>query len=176
MSARIDLDPVEETDELCALFGFTPDELALNRSGRLSARQRQTVRFRAIGLLVRGLAFVILTVILLASQAAQLRTGWQRALAIAVAALAIAVWLAGVWVVLRPDVRRVAGPCRRNGTPRHPLVNVGGEKLAVSYRRWKRLPPALPGTYVAYYSTPDHALLSIEPGKGDPEWICRSSS
>jgi hypothetical protein len=61
-------------DELAALFGFTLEELALNRAGRLSDHQRQTLFFLSVGYLVRGLVLVVLNVILAATVADTVHT------------------------------------------------------------------------------------------------------
>jgi hypothetical protein len=51
---------------------------------------------------------------------------------------------------------------RQAGDPAHPALTVGTVALRVPYRRWKRLPAALPGAYRVYYG-PTRWLLSIEP-------------
>ncbi len=154
-----------DTPDLGRGFGFTPEELALNRAGRLSDRQRQTVVFRSVGYLIRGLALVALAVVLAAAVAPTIHTPGQIGLfaALCVLVLIIAGLLVrAAFVVAHPAVQAASGPLVRSGDARHPAITVGGVTLRTSYRRWKRLPAAFPGSYRAYYYGPELTLLSLE--------------
>lgn len=151
--------------QLSQWFGFALEDLALNRAGKLSPRQRQTLRYDAAGQLIRGCAALVLGIILTATVAPAAETLLERTLLVAVLAgvLVLALMLAHAFVrALRPTVRRVTGPLRRADDPWHPAIVVGSEPLRISTRRWKRLPAALPGTYCAYVD-PSGRLLSLEP-------------
>ena len=153
------------SEELAALFGFTVEELALNRDGRLSKRQRQGMFYRSWGYLMRGLVLVIIgtgAVIMLTTGAG---SALERALLGAVIALlgvSAALLIVDAFHVLRPTVRTAHGALRRGDDPWRPSVLVGEQVLSISTRRWRRLPRACPGTYRAY-ADPTGRLLSIEP-------------
>lgn len=156
---------------LAGLFEFTLDELALNRAGKLSARQRQNVFYQSWGYLMRGIAMVVfgggLTIIL----AGCVESARDRALIAGIAvlqAICTTFLVVNAYRVLRPTVRIVSGPLRRGADAWHPAVTIGGETVRISYRRWRRLHPAYPGTYRAYLD-PAGRLLSMEPVlKDDP--------
>jgi len=153
------------------MLGFAPDALIANRAGRLSDRQRQDLRYRSIGHLVRGVVMLLGGATLIAAVAPLAEAAWQRALWIGVCALWLALgvlWLAAARDVARPTVRAATGTLRRAGDPAHPAIAVNGVVLRVSYRRWKRLSAVYPGRYRAYYG-PARALLSIEPISEDTD-------
>lgn len=156
--------PPPDQIDLARTFGFTPEELALNRAGRLSARQRQMVLYHSTGYLVRGVAALVLGVVLLAALVAGVERPWEWALfgaaVILLAGFALGLVIAAVRVA-RPAMQSATGPLTRAGTASRPAVQVGALALRVSYRRWKRLPPTLPGHYRVYYST-GRELLSVE--------------
>lgn len=152
-------------ETLAGLFGFTLDELALNRDGKLSARQRQNVFYQSWGYLMRGIALVVfgtgLTIIL----GRTVDSARDRVLIAGIAvlqAVCAAFLILNTYRVLRPTVRTVTGPLRRGDDAWHPAVTVGGETVRISYRRWRRLQHAYPGTYRAYID-PAGRLLSVEP-------------
>lgn len=158
-------------DELADLFGFTPDELALNRAGKFSARQRQTVRYTAIGHLVRGVALVIFGAGALLMFAPQAHTARDRVLAGLLAGLLlviVALLVVSVRRVWFPAVYTATGSLRRGDDPWHPAVHVGDTTLRISTRRWRRLASTYPGIYCAYHD-PLGRLLSIEPVEKEPE-------
>ncbi len=150
---------------LSELFGFAPEALAANRAGHLTDVQRQDLLFYSLGYLVRGLVMLVLSLTLIASVIPLADTPTNQVLlALACAALVVlgTGWLIAAYRVLRPRVWSVNGRALRAGDPAHPALAVGEVILRVPYRRWKRLPPALPGEYCAYYG-PTRSLLSIEP-------------
>jgi len=152
--------------ELAALFGFTPHELALNRIGYLSQRQRQRLFYRSVGYLVNGLGVVLLNAILLAAVAPRAQRPWQRIVLSALwvsLALFAALVVVSAWRVFSPDVKSATGPIQRGGTPRKPRVRVGAVELRISFRRWKRLAPSYPGRFTVYYAGFVGDLLSLEP-------------
>jgi len=158
-------------EELAGLFGFAPDALAANRAGRLSDRQRQDLRYRSIGHLVRGAITLVGGVVLIAAVSPLAEAAWERALLMGACALWLALgvlWLIAARDVARPTVSTVIGTLRRAGDPSHPAIAVNGVTLRVSYRRWKRLSAAYPGRYRAYYG-PARTLLSIEPALEDTD-------
>lgn len=160
------------------MLGFALDELALNRAGLFSARQRQTLFFTSVGYLVRGLVLTVLSVVLAAWLAPDVRTPGQIALFAALClsvALVSGLLLHAAFQVLRPTVRTATGSLRRSGDPRHPRLQVGDVELHISFRRWKRLPSEWPGLCRAYYD-PAHNLLSAEPWSDTQAWTSRSSS
>lgn len=152
--------------DLAAIFGFTPHELALNRIGLLSARQRQRLFYRSIGYLVNGLGVVCLNAILLSAVASRITRPWQRAILgflwASLALFAVLVIVA-TWRVLSPSVKSVTGPIQRGGTPRKPRIQVGDLELRISFKRWKRLETAYPGCFTVYYASFVGDLLSLEP-------------
>ncbi len=150
---------------LSELFGFAPEALAANRAGHLTDVQRQDLLFHSLGYLVRGLVMLVLSLALIASVTPLADTlANQILLVLACAALLVlgADWLIAAYRVLRPCVWSVSGRVLRAGDPSHPALTVGEVTLRVTYRRWKRLPAALPGEYRVYYG-PTRSLLSIEP-------------
>lgn len=158
-------------EDLAGMFGFAPDALNANRAGRLSDRQRQDLRYRSIGHLVRGATMLLGGAVLSAAISPLAETAWQRALWIGVCVLWLALgllWLAAARGVARPTVHIAAGALRRAGDPSHPAITVNSVALRISYRRWKRLSAAYPGRYCAYYG-PARTLLSIEPASEEPD-------
>lgn len=151
--------------ELAEHLGFALDELALNRQGMLSARQRQTLRYDAIGHLLRGSGTLVLGAILLATVGPRAHTSAAFALLVLAAGALVSVaglWAYACWRVWHPAVRTIRGPLRRGTDPWHPAVIVGEEALRISPRRWRRLPAQPGGTYCAYVD-PSGRLLSIAP-------------
>lgn len=152
-------------DELADMFGFTPDDLALNRAGQFSARQRQQVVYQSVGYLVKGIAFLVLCGVLIASLLPSIHRPWEWIMLavtiLLVAALAIGWGIAAIRVV-RPAVHTITGSLSRAGSDMQPRVQVGQVALRMSFRRWKRLPPSFPGKYRVYYG-PEMTLLSLEP-------------
>ncbi|MBN1202469.1 MAG: hypothetical protein JXJ20_11480 [Anaerolineae bacterium] len=154
-----------DSGDLAAWFGFTPDELALNRAGQLSDRQRQRVFFLSIGYLVRGLAMLILTLILaiyLAPGADQDHEVVLLAVIVGLLVLLTVFMFFAACRVFRPAVETVTGSLARCGKETCPCVCVGDRELTISFRRWKRLKPTYPGQFRAYYCF-GNMLLSIEP-------------
>ncbi|MCZ7538538.1 MAG: hypothetical protein M5U29_01160 [Anaerolineae bacterium] len=158
-------------EELADLFEFAPDALAANRASRLSDRQRQDLRYRSIGHLVRGAMMLVGGAVLIAAVSPLAEAAWERAPA---GRRVGAVAGAGPPVADR-SARRGAPHCPhgnrglgRAGDPSHPAIAVNGVTLRVSYRRWKRLSAAYPGRYRAYYG-PARTLLSIELAPEEPD-------
>lgn len=158
-------------EELADLFGFAPDALAANRAGLLSDRQRQDLRYRSIGHLVRGAMMLVGGAVLIAAVSPLAEAAWERALLVGVWVLWLVLgllWLTAARDVARPTVHMATGALGRAGDPSHPAIAVNGVTLRVSYRRWKRLSAAYPGRYRAYYG-PARTLLSIEPAPEEPD-------
>ncbi|MBN2306013.1 MAG: hypothetical protein JXQ72_16140 [Anaerolineae bacterium] len=164
--------PALDLDDLPDLFGFTPEELALNRAGRFSTRQRQQVRYHSVGYLVRGAAFLVLCMILAVTLIPLLhRAGeWIAFVGVCLTVIGLIVWW-GIAAarIARPVVRTITGPLTRAGSANRPVVRVGDLDLRISYRRWKRLPPVLAdlsptGRYRVYYCA-ESTLLSLEPDR-----------
>jgi hypothetical protein len=151
-------------DNLAAQFGFTPDELALNRAGEFSARQRQTLFFLSVGYLVRGLALIVLVIVLAAAVADRHTTG-TALLGLLLAGIVL-LYVRAAYQVFSPRVTVITGPLRRGQDARHPSIFAGDTELRVSFRRWKRLKASYPGTY-RFYVAPDLILLSLEPWNED---------
>ncbi len=152
-------------DDLARQFGFTPEELALNRAGRFSARQRQTLIFRCVGYLVRGVGLLVLSVALTAYLTTVIQRMWEWALfgLLCALILVIAILLirAALLTVARPAVHTITGTLHRSGDANHPSILAGDTSLRVSFRRWKRLAASYPGQY-RFYVDPEHSLLSVE--------------
>lgn len=166
----------ETLPSLGDLFGFEPGEAALNRAGQLSPRQRQQVIYRSVGYIVRGLAVCLLNGILAAAVSPTIDRPWQRAAFVILCAFVALLGLdllSAAYRCLFPRVHAVAGPLVRAGNLNKPCIRVGSRDLAVNARRWKRLPPDLPGQYRAYWTT-GRLLLSLEPWEQN-EWTSRSS-
>lgn len=155
--------------ELAAHFGFTPDELARNRAGTLSARQRQTVFYRSWGYLARGVVLLVVSGGIAAWLAPTASSTLDYVLLAGIALLLginAAILLADLYRVLRPTVHSISGPLRRGDKAFRPSVFVGPVELWITARRWRQMEPHYPGTYRAYYSPAGH-LLSIEPAHID---------
>jgi hypothetical protein len=154
------------------MFGFSPDDLALNRAGEFSARQRQTLVFRCVGYLVRGIGLLVLNVILAAYLTTVIHRVWEWALfgllCALIAVIAALLIRAAMMTLARPTIHTITGTLRRAGYANHPLILAGDTPLRVSFRRWKRLVEAYPGTY-RFYVDPEQSLLSLEPlNEDDP--------
>ncbi len=154
------------TEQLATLFGFTLDELALNRAGEFSTRQRQQLVYQSIGYLLRGVGFLILSLILAITVYRQLDYSWQYAVFAAICLLLLI--LSGylffaTYRVFSPTVQISEGKLIRAGSARQPAILIADRTLRISYRRWKRLPPSFPGTYRVYYARAVLNVLSIEP-------------
>jgi hypothetical protein len=151
-------------DDLAAQFGFTCEELALNRAGEFSARQRQTLFFLCVGYLVRGLALIVLVIVLVAAVGDQHTTGLVL-LGLLFAGIVL-LYLRAAYQVLFPRITVITGSLRRGQDARHPSIFAGNTELRVSFRRWKRLKESYPGTY-QFYVAPALILLSLEPWNED---------
>ena len=152
-------------NELIALFGFSPEALAANRAGSVTPPQRQDSLYRAAGMLVRGLGSLILNGILIAALRPRLNGQVESAAGGAVIlliALIAALWIASAIRAAHPRVSTCEGTVRRAGDARHPAIQVDHVILRISFRRWKHLPPVLPGAY-RVYTTHGPRLLSLEP-------------
>lgn len=162
------MDDVQPTpDQLAALLGFTGDELALNRMGKFSDRQRQTLFFMSVGYLARGLVLIMSTIIMAAVVADTVHTTVQRAGLVLLGLLIIGIsglWLHTARQIVFPHVETVIGPLRRGHDAWHPSIWAGNTELRISYRRWKRLKESYPGLY-RFYVAPSLILLSVEPLK-----------
>ncbi len=156
--------------DLAALFGFTPAECALNRTGQFSERQRQTLFFRSVGYLVRGSALLVLNLILSAYLTAFLRRPTEWGLfglyCLLIAGMTLLIARAIFRTMLRPQICTITGPLHRCGDARHPLILAGNTHLRVSFRRWKRLADTYPGHFT-FYVGPGDTLLSLEPSQED---------
>jgi hypothetical protein len=147
-------------DDLAAQFGFTCEELALNRAGEFSARQRQTLFFLSVGYLVRGLALLVLVIVLAVAVADRNAVG--IALLILLGGVIAALYARAAYQVLFPRIAVLIGPLRRGQDAYHPSIFAGDTELRISFRRWKRLTGRYPGTY-RFYVGPTLILLSLEP-------------
>ncbi|NDJ77561.1 MAG: hypothetical protein GYB65_15020 [Chloroflexi bacterium] len=147
-------------DQLAALFGFAPEDVALNRQGCFSLRQRQDLLYRNLGVVVRSVSVLLLGIIL----AVTLRTRadpaewWVLVLLVSFGGLLLIIT---GWRALFPTVQVAVGPVVRAGNSADPHVQVGEHEFRIARRRWQRLPPALPGSYWVHHTS--HRLLSIEP-------------
>lgn len=153
-------------EQLAVLFGFTPGELALNRAGRFSERQRQQLAYQSVGYLLRGIGFLVLSVILTASLYEPDMERGQAAAFITVGLLLLMIsgyLLFAAYRVFSPTVQSREGKLIRSGSARQPAVLIADRPLRISYRRWKRLPPSFPGAYRVYYARSVDTLLSVEP-------------
>jgi hypothetical protein len=151
-------------DDLGAQFGFTPEELALNRAGEFSARQRQTLFFLSVGYLVRGLALIVLIIVLVAAVADHHTIGGML-LGLLFAGIVL-LYLRAAYQVMFPRITVITGSLRRGSDARHPTIFAADTALRISFRRWKRLKASYPGTY-RFYVAPDLILLSLEPWNED---------
>lgn len=156
--------------ELAGMFGYTLDELALNRAGQLSARQRQDMIYRSARVFVSGAVLLLMSVItVICLYRIVPRRGWWALLA-ATVLLQVTLLLVLVRLVLRPAVHCVTGTIRRGADAWEPAIIVGESlTLRISTRRWKRLPVSLPGVYRVYYG-PDARVLSLEPVHKDTQF------
>jgi len=147
------------------VLGFTPDELALNRQGQMSARQRQTLWYHQVGYLVRGVAMMILNLILISYLMPRLEQAMHKALlgVIVVLVMIIAGYLIiGFYRTWSPVVHTVTGPLTIGGSEQSPRLHIGSLSLRISRRAWRRLEGTYPGPFRVYYS-PAGDLLSLEP-------------
>lgn len=161
--------PPATVEALALWLGFSPEELALNRAGRLSDRQRQTVRFQGIRLVVVGAALILLNVLLAAAVAPTVPPSEKPALGVLVLLIAVLVFMVGraSAEVLLPHVHTVTGPLCTAGSARSPRLRAGNHLLVISYRRWQRWQKLdAPGRqmYRTYYV--GRTLLSVEPWNG----------
>lgn len=152
-------------DELAALLGFTPEELACNRAGQFSERQHQTLFFLSVGYLVRGLALTVLNIVLTVAVIDTIHKTWQIAgfvlLCLLVGGIIILLFRAAYQIGF-PQVETITGTLRRGDDAWHPTIFAGDVELRVSFRRWKRLKESYPGQY-RFYVAPSLILLSVEP-------------
>jgi hypothetical protein len=149
--------------QLADMFGFTLDDLALNRAGQFSARQRQNLLYRSARIFVCGAALLLMSVIVIATlyQSVPQRSWFVLLALLAILQGVILIILAQL--VLRPPVHTATGVIRRGTDMWKPAIIVEGKcVLRTTTRRWKRLPESLPGEYRIYYG-PDARLLSMEP-------------
>lgn len=150
-------------NQLAVLFGFTLDELAQNRAGTFSQRQRQQLAYQSVGYLLRGMGFLLLSLILAISLYGRIEYRWQIAAFAAVCLLLLTIsgyLLFATYRVFSPSVQRIDGKLSKTGSAQ---VLIGERMLRISYRRWKRLPASFPGEYRVYYARTVYNLLSIEP-------------
>ena len=147
-------------EDLAAQFGFTCDELVLNRAGEFSARQRQTLFFLSVGYLVRGLALLVLVIVLGVAVSDRHTAG--IVLLVLLFGVIVALYARAAYQILFPHIAVIIGPLRRGQDAYHPSIFAGDTELRVSFRRWKRLKELYPGVY-RFYVGPTLILLSLEP-------------
>ncbi len=160
--------PLSATD-LADRFGFTLDELALNREGQFSACQRQTVYYRSWGYLARGIVLVVLGtgITLTLTRSAETRRDWTLiGVLVILGAIAVALLILNGIRTLRPTVQIVSGSLRRGEDAWHPSILVGDTVVSITTRRWCHLDTHFPGIYRAYLD-PFGRLCSIEPERKD---------
>ncbi|WP_162909923.1 hypothetical protein [Aggregatilinea lenta] len=162
--------PPATVEALTRWFGFSLEELALNRVGRLSARQRQNVRFQGLCIIVVGGVLVLLDMLLTVTVAPTAKTMAENlaldALVLLNAVIVVIIGLAAVEILL-PRVHTFTGPLCLAGTPRSPRLRAGDRLLVIPYRRWQRwqrLNAPDRQLYRTYYV--GRTLLSIEPWNG----------
>jgi hypothetical protein len=117
-----------------------------------------------VGYLVRGLALIVLVIVLAATVGDRHTTGWVL-LGLLFAGIVL-LYLRAAYQVLFPHIAVITGPLRRGQDAHHPSIFAGATELRVSYRRWKRLKGLYPGLY-RFYVAPDLILLSLEPWNED---------
>ena len=162
--------PPATVDALAQWFGFSAEELALNRAGYLSARQRQNVTFQGIGIILMGGTLILLDTLLAARVAPSARTQPER---LALYVLVLLIVFLGIVIsrgaadILVPRVRYVTGPLGAAGSARSPRLRAESHLLMISYRRWQRwqtLAAPERQIYRTYYV--GITLLSVEPWNG----------
>lgn len=177
---------------LAETFDFTPDDLALNKAGKMSARQRERVGrivrgrgfiylfYAAVGIAVFGIIWAQLAPQLSAlngdlgrlwSEGSTLRQAMMciTVLVPAILVLYFLAWLTGFTALRRGEVKAARGPARlidgsKDRGRRLSFVVVGGVYFQVA-------PPLLAAfkegrPYTLYYVAmrPAHAVLSAEAG------------
>ncbi|HML24893.1 MAG TPA: hypothetical protein PKD09_24775 [Aggregatilinea sp.] len=161
--------PPNTVEALALWFGFSPDELALNQEGQLSVRQKQTVRFQGVRIIIVGSVLILLDMLLAAAIAPTVPPSERPALVallVLIVALMVIVGRAST-EILKPRVHLIEGPLHATGTARNPRLRVENHILIVSYRRWLRwkgLDRPERQRYRIYYA--GRTLLSVEPWNG----------
>jgi hypothetical protein len=170
-------------DALAELFGFDPNELQLNRTGRLSGRQRHRFQLPGAGCFMAWLCVTSLWLAVVYwgfSNRQSINLGLPASVRSQTMALCASLYLApGVLVslldiyrLLFPRLRTSVGPMwlyNRRGTP---YLKVGGKTdIRVRDEKLKQKeidPESFPGFYRLYYA--NNELLSIEPLGSRPQW------
>ncbi|NDJ77562.1 MAG: toll/interleukin-1 receptor domain-containing protein [Chloroflexi bacterium] len=150
--------------QLATLFGFTLEELELNRSGKLSSRQRsiyrQDARLSFIAALVLGLPALGALVAVVQTGLHCLRVS-LGVLSLLLGWLAITLFFATIQYLFG-RINWAEGELRRSAEWTRPWIEVGNERIDIPLNIWQRLPTSYPGEFRAYFD-PMEDLLSIEP-------------
>lgn len=157
--------PLPTVTELMRAHGFTKDDLALNRAGRLSTRQRRALSLRALRQMALGIALIGVAALLhqtTNSLAARVLCGLG----------ALGLWAVAAQLIVatrapRP-VTALAGPLFiEGGRVYHPVsYRVAGRSLTLtgSMRRRDSYRSIIPGRlYRGYLLTRVDLLVSLEP-------------
>jgi hypothetical protein len=173
--AKPAVDDQSITRELGSIWGFTREELVLNRAGRVSTKQRFHLFLNGLWLLGFGLlaiagAFIMTYFVLFGSNdSLSINHLWQRIILILFAIfMDLFLLLFGVaassiaYKSLSPKIETAIGPLTYSGTNKSPYLVVGDKALSVSAKRWNKMRASYPGQFCMYY-IPENHLLSIEP-------------
>jgi hypothetical protein len=165
--------------QLRQLYGFTLQELNLNRQEKMSERQRSQSRAGARGNFYAGVGMALVAGLFWFALTEGALHDWTEFLA---GFRGFCIWgllfpfvgiLAPLGVLgammltidgLRCKVTVTEGSLKRVGNESSHEIQVGEDKRIVPRERWKRLAVSYPGKY-RVYSNEDRHLLSIEPIK-----------
>jgi hypothetical protein len=151
-----------ELSQIAATLGFTLDELALNRAGKLSPQQS----WEALkGALTSGGLMVMAVLAVLAMVLVARPTGGLRFLyyGLGLAGLALFVMLGwqSIAGAARKAVLHAEGPLDLHGTGKGTVAVIGRARIPVSHRAHEVLRNR--GPYRIYYLGDANRFLSIEP-------------
>lgn len=151
-----------DLSQIASTLGFTLDELALNRAGKLSPQQSWEAVKGALtsgGLMVMALLAVLALVLVVRP------TGGLRFLYYGLGLAGLALFVLLGWQAIAGAARKAVltaeGPLDLHGTGKGTVAVIGGARIPVSHRGLEVLRNG--GRYRMYYLGDANRFLSIEP-------------
>jgi hypothetical protein len=159
--------------QLAQTFGFTLEELELNRKGEISEEQRQRLHARVkVFFTFAGTMVIPLVYFGYQLLAKDLASG-TPALRIVLVLVFVALQITAIYFFdksvkgMAEKVETVTGPLTPVGTTRTTaFVRVGDKALPFPSHHWEGVAPTYAGQYRAYYTNGVYLLLSLEPWTG----------
>jgi len=145
-------------EELAEIFGFTMDELLLNRNMDISKRQRSSILSNFWTGCVIELILLFTTLLI--------HNEILRAVLFVMLCIIGLIIASNLYAYLFPRVKSITGTVKRTGSKRNPKLQVRDQSLILNIKDRDLVSETYEGRYRAFYATSSYGasiLLSIEP-------------